>query len=60
MAKFYQKKQKNVKKLLSKIDATFNDWCRNDSVKIQHFDLVKKHFKTYPPTPLISGSIYIF
>jgi len=24
MPKFYQKKQKNVKKLLSKIDATFN------------------------------------
>ena len=35
MPKFYQKKQKNVKKLLSKIDVTFNDWCRNDSVKIQ-------------------------
>ena len=43
MPKFYQKKQKNVKKLLSKIDATFNDWCRNDSMKIQHKYLFKKH-----------------
>ena len=54
MAKFYTKKNIFDKKFLSKIDVTFNDWCRNDSVKIQHEFLVKKHFKTLSPTPRFS------
>ena len=54
MAKFYTKKNIFDKKFLSKIDVTFNDWCRNNSVKIQHEFLVKN---TNPP---IFDSIYIF
>ena len=35
--------KKNIfdKNFLSKIDVTFNDWCKNNSVKIQHHEMVK-------------------